>query len=163
MKASVKIEKKDLFIFLLYHMYMRAMGIVYLVVGLLALAGGIWFLVSGNRSGIFLLLIAAVYFVLQPCMLYLKAAQQAKLPVLRKETFYDFSREGIRVSQDETDASTLKWEKIRRFVKFGGEYMIYLDDIHANIVPERTLSCEPQALDALVREMLPKKNRRGIK
>lgn len=163
MKADVKLTQKDLFTFLMYHMYMRPTGLIYLLVGLCSLVGGIWFLVKGNTSGIFLLLVSAVYFILQPVMLYIRAGQQVKQPILQKETHYELTEAGIRVWQEDTDVSTLDWARIRRFVRFGGEYLLYLDDIHANIIPEKDFSAPTEEINAFAAKMLPKKNRRGVK
>lgn len=163
MKATVKLTKKELFSFLFYHMYMRPVGIVYALVGLASIAGGIYYLVKGNNSGIFLLLIAGVYFLVQPFMLYLKAAQQAKNVVFANNTYYDFQEEGIAVWQDGIEPSVLQWQNVKRFVKFGKNYFFYVDAAHGNIIPRSAFECNPDKVDAFLVRILPKEKRRGFK
>lgn len=162
-KATVRLEKKDLFGFLFYHMYMRPSGMVYALVGLLSVGGGVYYLIKGNMSGIFLILVAAVYFVLQPFMLYLKAAQQAKNPVFAKDTHYSFSENGITVWQEGIEPSVLQWQNVRKFVKFGRLYFFYVDASHGNIVPKSAFILNPERMDELVVRVLPKERRKGFK
>lgn len=162
MKARVRLGKKELFAFLFYHMYFRPMGIVYGLIGLLALGGGIYYLVQGNKSGIFLLIICGVYFVIQPVMLLVRAVQQSKNPQFAVDTLYEFSEEGITVYQQEDDKASLPWENVSRFVKFSKYYFIYVDAAHGNILPKDAFSSDTAALDTLVVKMLPKERRRGF-
>ena len=160
MKADVKLTKTDLFRFMFYHMYMRPTGLIYLVVGLLSLAGGIYFLTSGNNSGIFLILISAVYFVLQPVFLWFKASQQSKQEVLQHSTVYLFDEAGMHAYQG-AESSSLPYEKIYRAAVFSGELIIYLTDIRANIIPLDALEDSEETL-AYLQEMIPKNKRRGF-
>ena len=163
MKATVKLGKKELFVFLFYHMYIRPSGLLYLLVGLGSIAGGIYYIVNGNNSGIFLLLIAAVYFIIQPLMLYLKASQQAKNAVFSSETFYAFDEEGVAVWQEGIEPSVLQWQNVRKFVKFGKYYFLYVDAAHGNIIPASSIEGNPAKLDELIVRVLPKEKRRGFR
>ena len=163
MKATVRLTKKELFSFLFYHMYVRPTGIIYALVGLASVAGGIYYLVNGNKSGIFLILIAGVYFILQPLMLYIKAAQQAKNVVFANDTYYEFSEEGIAVWQDGLDPSVLQWQNVRKVAKFGKYYFLYVDSAHGNIIPRSAFDCNPDRVDELIVRVLPKERRKGFK
>ena len=160
MKADVRLDKMDLFRFMFYHMYMRPTGLIYLVVGLVSLGGGIYFLANGNNSGVFLILISAVYFILQPVFLYFKATQQSKLDIMQRNTVYVFDSAGMQAYQG-AESSTLPWEKVHKAVVFAGELIIYLTDIRANVIPLSTLEDREETLSYL-QEMLPKKKRRGF-
>ncbi len=160
MKADVRLDKMDLFRFMFYHMYMRPTGLIYLLVGMGALAAGIWFLSSGNGSGVFLIVISAVYFVLQPLFLYMKAAQQSRQEVLQRNTVYLIDGTGLHAFQG-ADSSSLPWDKVYKAVVFAGELIIYMTDVRANIIPIRTIQDKEETLSFL-QEMLPKKKRRGF-
>ncbi len=163
MKAKVKLGKKELFSFLFYHMYIRPSGLLYLLVGLASIAGGIYYIVNGNNSGIFLLLIAAVYFIVQPLMLYLKASQQAKNEVFMNDTYYAFDEDGVAVWQEGVEPSVLQWQNVRKFVKFGKNYFLYVDAAHGNIIPASSIEGNPSKLDELIVRVLPKEKRRGFR
>ena len=162
MKATVKLKKSDLFRFLFYHMYFRPTGIIYAVVGLFTLGSGIYYLVSGNSSGVFLILISAVYFVVQPLFLYMRAAQQIKHPVFAKDTYYVFSEEGVTVSQEGTEEAFLAWENAAKVVRTRSCYYIYVDKLHGNILPKRCFESDTGAFDALVRRRVSEKRRKGF-
>ena len=160
MRADVKLTKNDLFKFMFYHMYMRPTGLIYLIGGLVSLGGGIYFLTRGNTSGVFLILISAVYFVLQPVFLYFKASQQAKQEVLQRTTTYIFDDLGMHAYQGE-QSNVLSFENMHRAAVFSGELIIYLTDIRANVIPLQLFSDREEVLN-LLREKLPKKKRRGF-
>ena len=162
MKATVKLTKKELFAFLFYHMYLRPSGLLYLLVGLASIGGGIYYLVKGNHSGIFLIVIAGVYFILQPVMLYLQAARQAKNEVFSKNTYYEFGEEGITVWQDDVEPATLQWQNVTRFAKTKNYDFVYVDRAHGNIIPRSMFECDPREVDELVIQKVPKKNRKGF-
>lgn len=163
MKATVKIGKKELFSFLFYHMYIRPSGLVYVVIGLASIAGGVYYLTAGNRSGIFLILIAGVYFIVQPFMLYVKASAQSKNTAFALETNYELNESGVAVWQEGLEPATLSWQNVRKFVRFGKNYFLYVDAAHGNIIPRASFECNPDRVDELVARVLPKEKRRGIK
>ncbi|MBR5738641.1 MAG: YcxB family protein, partial [Lachnospiraceae bacterium] len=116
-----------------------------------------------NNSGIFLLLIAAVYFIVQPLMLYLKASQQAKNEVFMNDTYYAFDEDGVAVWQEGVEPSVLQWQNVRKFVKFGKNYFLYVDAAHGNIIPASSIEGNPSKLDELIVRVLPKEKRRGFR
>ncbi len=160
MKAEVRLDKTDLFRFMFYHMYMRPTGLIYLLVGLISLGAGIWFLVDGNNSGIFLIVISAVYFVLQPVFLYYKAVQQSRQEVLQRTTVYVIDSAGLHAYQG-TDSSVLPWEDVHKAVIFSGELIVYMSDVRANVIPLASLHDKDETI-AYLQEKLPKKKRRGF-
>jgi len=160
MKADVRLERTDLFRFMFYHMYMRPTGLIYLLVGLLALGAGIWFLTTGNSGGVFLIVIAGVYFVLQPLFLYMKASQQIRQDALQKNTVYLVDGTGLHAFQG-ADSSSLPWDKVFKAAVFAGELIIYMNESRANIIPLRMMSDREKTISYL-KEMLPKKKRRGF-
>lgn len=162
MNADVRLTKKELFRFLLYHMYFRPSGIIYAAVGLLSLGGGIYYVVSGNYSGFFLIAISAIYFILQPLLLYIKAGQQIKNQVFQDTTHYHFSDVSILVWQKIGEESELKWEDVFRFVKTKQAYYLYVDGAHANILPRASVEGDPARLDEMIRRNLKKQQLRGF-
>ena len=162
MKAKVRLGKKELFRFLFYHMYFRPVGLIYLIVGVLSMGGGIYYLILQNTSGIFLILISLVYFVLQPILLWGKAANQAKNPIFASDTYYEFSETGIKVWQEGVEPSELQWQNVWRVVKAAKDYYIYVDAAHGNIIPKESFQFDTSSLDEIVKRNVPKNVRRGF-
>lgn len=143
-------------------MYFRPSGIIYALVGLLSLGGGIYYILSGNMSGIFLVAISGVYFILQPLLLWIKAGQQIKNQVFRETTCYHFSDVGILVWQKVGEESELKWDDVYRFVRTKKAYYLYVDGAHANILPRSSVEGDPEDLDKMIVRNLKKQQLRGF-
>lgn len=162
-RGKVKLEKKDLFLFLLHHMYFNTTGIIYSAIAVFAFAGGIYYLVNGNRSGVYLLLISLVYFVLMPLMLYRKAVDQSKNEILSKETSYILNEEGIHAFQEGREPSDAPWQDITRIVYFAGEFFIYISRVRANILPASAFDKDTAEIKALFKKVMPKGRLKGIR
>lgn len=161
--AKALLNKMDLFKFLVHHMYINSSGIIYTAVALLSLAGGIYYLVAGNTTGIFLILICAVYFVLMPTFLYLKAVRQSKNEVFQKETNYVFTEKNLYASQGEEEPSHVSWDTVRKVIKFQKEYIIYVSSVRANVIPLSAFSVSEKEVDSFFAKTLPKNKLKGIK
>lgn len=163
MKAKVKLTISDLYKFYFYHMYIRPVGLVYLIVGVLTFGGGIFYLVNRNGTGIFFILISCIYFFLQPIMLYFSAARQLKLPIMQNVTYYEISDEGIRLWQDGLEPSTGDWKQAQKVVRFLNVYLIYFSKVRANVVPESSIEGSLTDWEEIFRKNLTKKQVRGFK
>ena len=162
MKATVELNKDHFSRFLLYYMYLRPAGIGYLLVGLLALAGGIVFLVQGNKTGIFLIILAVIYYVLQPVMIRTRAKSQANDPRMTARTYYEFKEEGFDISQDGTEVLLIPWKRVKKIVSFQGLYILFFDLKRANIIPKESFSCNTDRVDELILKVMPRKSVKGI-
>ena len=163
MTAEVKLEKRDLFLFLLYHMYMNPTGLLYLFVGLLALGGGIFYLVTGNWRGIFLVAVSLVYFVLMPLLLYVRAGRQIRQPVFEKPTYYAFDTEELRVSQTEVGTTSARYDDLYRVAFFSSVVIIYVDAVHANVLPLSSFSVSPDKVRVFFKNKISKQRLKGLR
>lgn len=163
MTAEVKLTKKDLFLFLLYHMYFNPTGLLYLFVGLFAMGGGIFYLVSGNLRGLFLIAVSLVYFVLMPLILYFRAGKQIKQPIFEQPTYYAFDTEEFRVSQTDIGTTSARYDDLYKVVFFSGEVIIYVDAVHANVLPLSCFSVKPDKVAVFFKNKIPKKKLKGIR
>lgn len=133
-QVEIQISKKELFRFLLYHNYCRIIGIVGLIFSVACLVGAVF--TFGNvkiTSTLLLLLLAALFTVYQPLMLYRKAVVQSRHPVLKKAAHYLFDETGITVSQGENHAF-IAWNEVWKVVERKREIYIFVDPVRANII-----------------------------
>ncbi len=163
-QANVKLEKKDYFRFLLYYMYARPSAFLYLAVGCICIGGGIYFVCHGNSTGAALIIVSLLYFLAQPLVLYLKSVTTLQDERLKRTTRYLFSEGSILISQDEGDLgpATLFWTDVEKMVSFAGEYFIYIDKNHANIIPAQSFEGSEKDMEEIARKHLPDKKRRGF-
>lgn len=140
---SIQIKVKDMFYFLMRHNYSGFSGIFGLIISVGALilffvgVGG----VDNLKNGV-LLVIAALFLIINPFLLYVKAAGQVKRnPMFRKSLRYHFDQQGIIVSQDEQELPLL-WEDLKKVVETGGHLILYITAIHAYILPKEQFAQE---------------------
>ena len=162
--AKVKINQKELRAYLYYSTYHSFQGILSIILGLFTIAAGIYYFSQGNKNGIFFLVIAAVFFIVQPLMIMLQARMQSKHTVFQKETNYEFDEKELRAWQEGVDKASVTWENLFRVVKTGGYYFIYTDRYRANIVPAASFTSENGAaeFDRLIQRILPKEKKKGF-
>lgn len=161
-KLNVKLTKNELFRFMFYHMYMNSTGIIYTVVAVLALAGGIFYLVTGNKTGIFLIAITLIYFVVMPGMLYAKAVRQSQNEVFQTATDYRLTKEALFASQDGSEESRVPWSQVRKTAYFGGIYIVYLSAVRASLLPLETFGKDKKEVDAFFTSVMSKNKLKGI-
>lgn len=159
---TVKLTAKDLWKFSLYHSNKGMLGIFNVIFSLAA----IFLLVTtwGSNTAMYraLLIICALMFtVWQPFLLYLKAAKQSKSPVIQNPMDLSFSREGIVVTQG-TERLELIWENIGRVERIRGMIIVYMDKVHAYLLPDSITGEKKEALSELFRESLPAERRKKI-
>lgn len=159
---TVNLTAKDLWKFSMYHSNKGGLGIFNVIFSLAA----IFLLITswGSNTALYrgLLIICALMFtVWQPSLLYLKAAKQAKSPVIKNPMGLSFSREGIVVTQKE-ERLELLWENIGRVEAVKGMLIVYMDRVHAYLLPDSVTGEKKEALCELFRESLPAERRKRI-
>lgn len=163
MKAEAKITESDMRAYMFYTIYHSFSGLLSIILGVLTIGLGVFYLINGSKTGILFLVLAVVFFILQPVMIFIQAKSQAKNPVFRKATCYLFSEEQLEAWQEETEHVSVKWSQVFSMVKDGSRYYIFFDKVRANILPGTAFSGnDGAAFEELVRRMLPEKKRKGF-
>ena len=162
MTAEVKLTRRDLFLFLFYHMYFNPTGVLYIIVGLLALGGGIFYFATGNWRGVFFIVVALVYFVLMPLLLYIRAGRQLKQPIFEHPTYYAFEDEEFRVSQSGVGTTAASYDSLYKVVFFSDEVIIYVDGVHANVLPLSSFHADEDEVRGFFKAKIPAKKLKGI-
>lgn len=162
MEVKVTLTQKDIFYYLVYYLYMGITGFLYVFVGAGAIACGVYFIVNGNKMGIYLMLFAFIYLFLQPYVILLKSKKAAKNPYFSRPTTYVFTEEKITFVMQDGDGADLHWENLYRIAKFNKYYFIFLDKERGHIVPAKFFA-DQGSFESLVKKMLPKGKIKGIK
>ena len=162
--ARVKINQKELRAYLFYATFHSFQGILSILLGLLTIAAGVFYLTQGNKNGIFFFCMAAVFFIVQPLMIMLQAKMQSKHAVFQQETNYEFDEKELRAWQEGVEPAGVTWENLYRVVKSRQYYFIFTDKYRANIVPAESFTNEGGAaeFDRLIQRILPKEKKKGF-
>jgi len=160
-KFQVLIKVADMYNFLLCHAYAGYQGIV----GILISVGAFALYLSGFGKGdsfatLLLILMSALFTIIQPLHLYYKAAKQVKLnPVFREPLNYKVNKEGITVGQGEEEGLML-WQDIVKVMETKRSVIIYLSRINAYIFPKRELGEQYETFKNFIKENLEEKCRK---
>lgn len=159
---EVKLDVKDLWQFSMYHANAGMLGIVNLLFTLAAL-----FLIV-TRWGMLtmpyraLLVVCALMFtVWQPLLLYHKARKQAKATAVKEPMLLVFGEEGLKVEQNGQEA-LFAWDQMGRLDKMPTMVILYMDRVHAYLLPKSVMGNREEEFYEMVREYLPKERRRRI-
>lgn len=156
-KIDAKIDRKILFSFLLCHTYTSFSGILSIFIGVGAFA--LFFKsLSGNddMQKLILLLIAVLFTMGNPCLLYQKAKEQAlKNPLYKKPLFYTLDDQGIHLKVD-GKKETMEWSGITKWKKTGKVCILYTSKIHAILLPYKDMNGKKDAVETLIRSKVNK-------
>lgn len=159
---EVKLTAKDLWKFSMYHSYRGMQGLFNIIFSAAAVFLLITTWSSNSTSYRVLLVVCALMFtVWQPGILYLKALKQAKTPMFQNIMTLSFGEEGILVSQGE-DSLPIAWENISKVDRVRDMMILYMDRVHAYLLPDSVVGEKKAAVRGLIKEKLPPERRKRI-
>jgi hypothetical protein len=136
LQKSVNMTFKAMYSFILNTNVRTPSGIIGIMISLMALFWVVfkWNALASNQRIAFIV-VALIFTVINPALLAFKAFKQLKLnPVYKKPLVYEFTDEGIGISQGEA-AQSIKWENVCRLMKTKSMIAIYTSRIHAFVIP----------------------------
>lgn len=162
LKFEMHLTAKNLWQFSMYHANGGMQGIfnVIFTVAPLFLLAARWSTLTVSYR---LLLVgcAMIFTVLQPLLLYNKARRQAKAPVIRMPMFLTFREKGLLVEQSDQKAE-FTWDQIARVSRKPTMIILYMDRVHAYLLPKDALGDQEEAFCEMARRYVPKERLRGI-
>jgi hypothetical protein len=152
MRFEIQVEAKDLFRFNMYHIYHTFSGVLGMVISIAALVGAVLTYGTVNTTyTVALLLVGCMYTLIHPFSVYSKCKATAKSKTYAQPFEYVFGEDGFSVTQGDQHVD-YKWESIARVKKAGSNIMIYMDKIHAHILPAEKLDGRAQELLTFIGE-----------
>lgn len=159
---EVRLTAKDLWAFSMYHSNGGFRGIFNLLFSLAALFLLVFRWGTLTVPYRLLLVVCVLLFtVWQPFLLYTKARRQAKAPVIRDPMRLTFDKNGLKVEQNE-QAVEFTWDQMGRMDKMPSMIVLYMDRVHAYLLPRAVIGEQEEELCQLARKYLPKERRRKI-
>lgn len=159
---QVHMTANDLWHFSLYHANRGYLGFFNL---LFTLAAVFLLITTWDQNTVpyrvLLAALALLFPVWQPFQLYLKAKRQASLEVMKIPVHFVFEKSGLRIEQGE-QIQELTWDQVGRVEGNRRMLMIYMDRIHAFLLPETAMNGQRAEFCQLLKEVLPKEKRKRI-
>lgn len=158
----VNLTAKDLWAFSMYHANGGMLGIFNLLFTLAAVMLLVtrWGAVT-TPYRLLLIVCVLLFTVWQPFLLYRKARKQAKTAVVRDPMTLVFNETGLTVEQSGQTAS-FTWQQMGRMDGHRTMVVLYMDRVHAYLLPKSAMGEQEQALYEMARQYLPKERRRRI-
>ncbi len=161
-RFDIQLTAKDLWQFSMYHTNSGLRGIfnvIFTVAALFLLIIRWGEMVLSYR----LLMVCCVlmFTVVQPLMLYQKAKRQVKSPAMQQPMVLVFGDAGLHVEMGGQDID-FAWDQMGRMDRMPTQIILYMDRIHAYLIPKSELADKETAFVDMVREHLPKERRRRI-
>lgn len=159
---TLNLTVRDLWAFSMYHSNRGVMGTFNVIFTAAALYLLIFRWETTTVSYRILMIVCALMFtVWQPMLLLWKAGRQAKTPTAREPMDLSFSGEGLTVEQNGQQA-VFGWDQMGRMERIPGMIVLYMDRLHAYLIPNRVLGEQKEALCQLARTYLPRERRKRI-
>lgn len=154
MKFHTQLKVKDIFKFSLAYTYSGVQAL--LTIFMLAVGGYMIYSGVGQTQGqtniIFGVVVIALFVVVNPLMLYVKAKKQAiENPVYKKPTYYTLQEDGIFVELGE-ESATIEWIRVYRISHFMGLTLLYTGKKQAFVFPDYELGDDREAMLSYMKE-----------
>lgn len=151
-EIDVQLDKKTLNHFLIRNNFLRAGGVIGLLISIAAIAGLIAFWqYFGVAQRVILIFLGLMFTVIQPVTLLLKGWEQLKKGAFREPFHYTFSPEGIEVVNIAGTAN-VEWDNIRRVVTAKDALYIYMNSVSAFIIPRSECGDKYVAIANMLKE-----------
>lgn len=136
-KIDMQLNAKDIWLFSMYHSnrgFLLIFNVLFTIVMYYYMITS-WNKIDTPRKMMFVLL-ANMFLIIQPAMLYLKSAKQARSEAIRAGLSLEMNDEGIVVSS-KGESIDFKWESGFRSRIVPGIIIIYVDAVRGYLLPDR--------------------------
>ena len=151
-KIDMQLNAKDIWHFSMYHSnrgFLLIFNVLFTVVMYYYMITS-WNKIDTPRKIMFVLL-ANMFLIIQPAMLYLKSAKQARSEAIRAGLSLEMNDEGIVVSS-KGESIDFKWESGFRSRIVPGIIIIYVDAVRGYLLPDRYTKENKEKIVAVLKE-----------
>ncbi len=148
---DIKVTKKELSDFMIYHNYHSMQGIIGVIISLGALVLLIlrWDTLEVAQFAI-LVILALMFTVMTPIILIRKAsAQEKRNKSFEKPITYELGEDGFSLIQGE-ECVDLEWRNVYKIVETGKSLVLYISTVRAFIWPKNQIADVRVALDDMI-------------
>lgn len=151
-KIDMQLNAKDIWLFSMYHSnrgFLLVFNVLFTIVMYYYMITS-WNKIDTPRKMMFVLL-ANMFLIIQPAMLYLKSAKQARSEAIRAGLSLEMNDEGIVVSS-KGESIDFKWESGFRSRIVPGIIIIYVDAVRGYLLPDRYTKENKEKIVAVLKE-----------
>lgn len=137
LELDVQLDKKTLDRFLLRNNFLRAGGVIGILISLAAVVGLLvfWKYFSSSQR-VILIFLGLMFTVIQPLTLLLKGRSQLKTGAFREPFHYTFTKTGMTV-ENMAGTVEVKWTDMRKVIVTKEAVYLYMNAVSAFIIPRQ--------------------------
>jgi len=150
---TVQMTPSAMFDFLYWHSYHGIMGVVNYGFSLIALVALMFGFGKGNTiATIALIVLASLFTIVNPVLLYYKAVRQVKkTPMFQKPLEYTFDEKGFSVAQGNEKAFA-SWSEVLLIRETKKTIVLYLGASNATVLPKKDCKEHLTAIKDFIKE-----------
>lgn len=154
---DVELTLAELYRFTMRHTYCSISGAFSLLISIGSLVLFLFNLTNfGKSTLIALVIIASLFIIVQPLMLYVKCCAQIKQnKSINAPLHYTIGEEGITVSQKDQEAE-VKWYDVRKVVKAKQGIYLYMSAVRAFIFPKAQCDGQFEQMSTMIDAQMEK-------
>ena len=161
MKFHTQLKAKDIFKFSLAYTYSGVQAILTIFM----LGVGAYMIVQGigqPEGQIFGVVVIALFVVINPLMIYVKAKKQAiENPVYKNPTYYTLRDDGIFVELGE-ESATIEWARVYKVTHFMGLTLLYTGKQQAFVFPDYELGDDREKMLDYMKEHIKEARKKAV-
>ena len=152
LEFDVRLDKKTLDRFLLRNNFLRAGGVIGILISLAAIVGLLvfWKYFATSRR-VILIFLGLMFTVIQPLSLLMKGRSQLKTGAFREPFHYTFTQTGMSV-ENMAGTVEVKWSDMRKVIVTKEAMYLYMNAVSAFIIPRQECGDDYVRLVELVGE-----------
>ena len=155
MKFHTQLKAKDIFKFSLAYTYSGVQAI--LTIFMLGVGQP-----EGQTNIIFGVVVIALFVVINPLMIYVKAKKQAiENPVYKNPTYYTLRDDGIFVELGE-ESATIEWNRVYKITHFMGLTLLYTGKQQAFVFPDYELGDDREKMLDYMKEHIKEARKKAV-
>jgi len=152
LEFDVRLDKKTLDRFLLRNNFLRAGGVIGILISLAAIVGLLVFWkYFATSQRVILIFLGLMFTVIQPLSLLMKVRSQLKTVAFREPFHYTFTQTGMSV-ENMAGTVEVKWSDMRKVIVTKEAMYLYMNAVSAFIIPRQECGDDYVRLAELVGE-----------
>ncbi len=133
-----------------YRSFSGWFGVLLSIAALVALVTG--YQTNEAYKNVILLIIGALFLVVQPLQLKMQSIQKVRsIPMFQEPLEYKINHEGIKVSQKDEEMA-VEWNSIRKVIETGKSILVFTSPVSAFIFPKEQYADQVDIVREIIKE-----------
>lgn len=151
--VTIKVSAKDMFWFMMNHTYRKISGIISVIFSLGALSLFIYTYGTVEiQYSIILAICAALFTIIDPCLIYMRAVKQVALvPAVKQPIQYTFTKNGFSMNNGNEEAKA-DYQDLWKIKETKHYFYLYGNRVRANILEKKQMNGKEKQISEWIKQ-----------